>query len=93
MSRLEAQSKKQIKTMQYFTDNYKIIIKERDKSFYDQNKSDLDNFSFVIRKYTGNDYSYLNNYLRQGTVDKFTEKQLKSWVIVFIALCNLELQM
>jgi len=79
MSRLEAQSKKQIKTMQYFTDNYKIIIKERDKSFYDQNKSDLDNFSFVIRKYTGNDYSYLNNYLRQGTVDKFTEKQLKSW--------------
>lgn len=64
MSRLEVQSKKTIKTFQYFTDDYKKIIKERDKSFYDSNKSELDNFSFVINKYTGNDYWCLNDYLR-----------------------------
>lgn len=79
MSRLEVQSKKTIKTFQYFTDDYKKIIKERDKSFYDSNKSELDNFSFVINKYTGNDYWCLNDYLRQGDVNKFSEKQLKSW--------------
>ena len=36
MSRLETQSKKTIKTVQYFSDDYKTIIKERDKSFYEQ---------------------------------------------------------
>ena len=44
MSRLATQSKKTIKTMQYFTDDYRTIIKERDKSFYDNNKSGLDDF-------------------------------------------------
>ena len=79
MSRLETQSNKAIKTFQYFTDDYKKIIKERDKSFYDENKSELDNFSFVIKKYTGSEYWYLNNYLRSGEVENFSEKQLKSW--------------
>ena len=79
MSRLEEGAKKTIITMQYFTDDYKTIIKEKDKSFYDNNKSDLDNFSYVINKYTGNDYWCLNDYLRQGDVNKFSKKQLKSW--------------
>ena len=70
MSRLETQSNKAIKTFQYFTDDYKKIIKERDKSFYDENKTELDNFSFVIQKYTGSEYWYLNNYLRSGEVEK-----------------------
>ena len=77
MSRLETQSKKEIITMQYFTDDYRTIIKEKDKSFYDKNKSDLDNFSFVINRYTGGQYWFLNNYLRQGVVEFLSEKELK----------------
>ena len=79
MSRLEEGAKRTIKTMQYFTDNYKVIIKERDKSFYDTNKSELDNFAYVINRYTGYEYWYLNNYLREDKVEGFSEKQLKSW--------------
>ena len=79
MSRLEEGAKKNIKTTQYFTDTYKEIIKERDKSFYDKNKSDFDNFSYVLNRYTGYEYWYLNNYLKNGIVEEFTEKELKSW--------------
>ena len=79
MSRLEEGAKKSIKTTQYFTDKYKEIIKERDKSFYNKNKSDYDNFSYVLNRYTGYEYWYLNNYLRNGEVEGFTEKELKSW--------------
>ena len=57
-SRLEEQSKNIIITKQYFSKDYISIIKERDKSFFDQNKTDFDNFSFVINKYTGEDYKY-----------------------------------
>ena len=78
MSRLQTQSKKAIKTMLYFTDDYKSLIKERDKSFYDNNKSELDKFSYVIQQYTGDDYWYLNAYLRDGSVMKFSEKELRS---------------
>ena len=53
MSRLQTQSKKAIKTMLYFTDKYKSLIKDRDKSYYDKNKTDLDKFSYVIQQYTG----------------------------------------
>ena len=49
------------------------------KSFYDKNKSDLDNFAFVIKKYTGDDYWCLNDYLRQGDINRFSKKELKSW--------------
>ena len=79
MSRLEEGAKRSIITMQYFTDKYREIIKERDKSFYDSNKSELDNFSYVINRYTGYEYWYLNNFLREGKVEGFSEKQLKSW--------------
>ena len=34
MSRLQIQSQASIITMQYFTDDYRSIIRERDKSFY-----------------------------------------------------------
>ena len=81
MSRLEIGAKQRIVTFQYFTDSYKEIISERDKSFYktkDQG-SELDNFSYVINKYTGNDYWKLNNYLRYGKVSGFSEDELKSW--------------
>ena len=68
MSRLEIGAKQRIVTFQSFKDSYKEIISERDKSFYkakDQG-SELDNFSYVINKYTGNDYWKLNNCLRYG---------------------------
>lgn len=80
VSRLEEQSKNEIVTMQYFSENYRSIIKERDKSFYNKNNSDFGNFSFVINKYTGQDYKYLNKYLNLGNVGGgFSEKELKSW--------------
>ena len=80
MSRLQTQSKKSIITMQYFTDDYRSIIRERDKSFYNKNKSELDNFAYVIRRYTGREYQNLNDYLRQGTVEgELSRKDLKSW--------------
>ena len=62
-----------------FTDDYRTIIKERDKPPHDKNKSDLDNFAFVIKKYTGDDYWCLNDYLRQGDINRFSKKELKSW--------------
>ena len=65
--------------MLYFTDKYQSLIKDRDKSYYDNNKTDLDKFSYVIQQYTGDDYIYLNNYLRDGSVMKFSEKELRSW--------------
>ena len=82
MSRFEACSELSIKTFQYFTSSYRDIIKERDKDFYKYNTTDLDNFSFVINKYSGKDYTLLNNYLRDGVVDynsKYDENDLKSW--------------
>lgn len=34
---------------------------------------------FVIRLYSGEYYSYINNYLINHIIERFTEKQLKSW--------------
>ena len=93
MSRLDEGAKKSLITMQYFTDKYTEIIRERDKSFYDKNKSELDNFAYVIKRYTGYEYWFLNNFLREGKIEGFNEKELNHGLIVFIVLCNLEPQM
>ena len=80
MSRIEVSSYQPIKTFQYFTPSYKEIIREKDKSIYEENNgSDLDNFEYVIREYSGNDYWKLNNYLRDDVVNGFTKKRLRSW--------------
>ena len=79
MSRIEVGSYQTIKTFQYFTPSYREIIKEKDKSFYEYNLSEEDNFDFVINEYSGNDYWCLNNYLRDGSVKKYDEDDLKSW--------------
>ena len=78
-SRLEVGAEKTFLTMLYFSDEYRSIINERDKSFYDNRKDLLDSFSFVIKKYTGDDYWYLNDFLREGKVQKFSKSELKSW--------------
>ena len=80
MSRLEISSIKPIRTMQFFSKDYRNIIREKDKSFYNENKGDLKKFEYVIQRYTGNDYLHLNNYLRDGIVGgDFTKEQLESW--------------
>ena len=81
MSRLDVTSRAPLKTFQYFTDKYREIIKERDKSFYKKKDqgSELDNFAFVINQYTGNEYYKLNQFLRENIVEGFSEKDLKSW--------------
>ena len=80
MSRIEVSSYQPIKTFQYFTPSYKEIIREKDKSIYEENDgSDLDNFEYVIREYSGDDYWKLNNYLRDDVVNGFTKKRLRSW--------------
>lgn len=78
-SRLEVGAEKPFITMLYFSDEYRSIINERDKSFYDSTKDLLDNFSFVIKKYTGDDYWYLNDFLREGKIQQFSKSELKSW--------------
>ena len=39
----------------------------------------MSNDFFVLRFYTSDNYIYLNNYLRDKIVDKFTEKQIQSF--------------
>jgi hypothetical protein len=79
MSRLEVGTYAPLTTFQYFSDDYRDIIRERDKSFYQKNNTGRDNFEYVINRYTGNEYKCLNDYLRSGVVRGFTEKELKSW--------------
>ena len=82
MSILATQAKESIYSLQYFSDDYRRIIAERDKSFYNKNYSEYDNFSYVINRYSGNEYSILNNYLRDGTFTpnhEFTKNDLRSW--------------
>ena len=81
MSRLQVTSRAPLKTFQYFTDKYREIIRERDKSFYLKNDkgSDYDNFKFVINKYTGEEYYLLNEFLRENKIQGYSEKDLKSW--------------
>ena len=79
MSRLEVGASAPLNTFQYFSDDYRDIIRERDKSFYEKNNTGRDNFEYVINRYTGSEYKCLNNYLRSGEVNGFTERELKSW--------------
>ena len=43
------------------------------------NQQKLSNDFFIMRFYTSNYYSYLNNYLRDKKVDLFSEEQIKSF--------------
>lgn len=82
-SRLEVGAEKPLLTRVYFSDDYRSIINEKDKSFYDNGKDLLENFSFIIKKYSGDDYSCLNDFLREGIVQKFSKSELKSWTYCF----------
>ena len=78
-TRLEEGSIAPLSTFQYFSDDYRTIIKERDKSFYNNNTQGIDNFDYFINRYTGKEYSFLNNFLRSGKVERFSKNDLKSW--------------
>ena len=47
-----------------------------------KNQTMFNNDDFVINLYTSNEYTYINNYLREGKIgnnSKYTEKEIKSW--------------
>ena len=67
-------------------------IKSNDFSFYDlkqqkqyktystiNNQNIENNDFFVINLYSSANYIYINDYLRNKKIDKFTEQQIKSW--------------
>ena len=60
----------EIATVQLFTEEYKTVIAEKDKSFYTDNLSFASNFRFVIDRYTGDAYRDLNEKLRKGGLQK-----------------------
>ena len=76
-------SQNEIKVFDSSPDYFKDIIAKKDITFLKKNKLGINNDDFVINLYTSNDYKYINNYLREGKIDKnskYTEKEIKSWV-------------
>ena len=74
-----------IKCFEEPTQNYKDIMKKKDTSFYNTNKTfPNDNRKYVINLYSKNNYyNYINNYLRSGELDvncSFSKKDIESWV-------------
>ena len=75
-------SQNEIKTFDSTPYYFKDIINKKDTSFLKKNFSLKNNDDFVINLYTSNDYKYINNYLREGKIDKnskYTENEIKSW--------------
>ena len=75
-------SQNEIKTFTATPKYFKDIIIKKDVSFLQKNQSEFNNDDFVINLYTSNDYTYINNYLREGKIEnnsKYTEKEIKSW--------------
>jgi len=87
-SRMAEGSKEKLITFDAIPKSYKQIIKSEDISFFNNKLNDpeypeykdMENFEFILKKYTGNDYHYLNDYLKYGNITtKFSEDELKSW--------------
>ena len=75
-------SQNEIKTFSTTPEYYKDIAKKKDTSFFKKNHSLMNNDDFVIKLYTSNEYTYINNYLRSGIIDgssPYTENEIKSW--------------
>ena len=58
---------------------YKLAENKSYSKYAYKNGQKLSDDNFVMKFYTSDYYVYLNNYLRFGTVDEFTEDQIKSW--------------
>ena len=75
-------SQNEIKTFSSTPEYFKDILIKKDISFFKRNKTLNNNDDFVINLYTFNNYTYINNYLREGKIgnnSKYTEKEIKSW--------------
>ena len=75
-------SQNEIKTFSSSPKYFLDIINKKDTSFLFKNLSEYNNDDFVINLYTSSHYRYINNYLREGKLDKnskYTEKEIKSW--------------
>ena len=75
-------SQNEIKTFSTTPEYYKDIAKKKDTSFFKKNKTLMNNDDYVIKLYTSNEYTYINNYLRSGIIDAsspYTENEIKSW--------------
>ena len=62
--------------------NYIFYDLANDKNYSEYayiNGQKLSNDNFIFRIYTSNYFGYLNNYLRFGKVEWFSEEQIKSW--------------
>ena len=81
-SPISGASQNTIKIFKNHPKYYEDIIKEKDISFYETNKTKFNNNDYVINLYTSKDYKYINNYLREGKIfeDQYTLKQIKSWI-------------
>ena len=75
-------SQNEIKTFSAPPEYFRDILIKKDTSFFKRNKTLKNNDDFVISLYTSNEYTYINNYLREGKIgnsSKYTEQEIKSW--------------
>ena len=59
--------------------NLKNDIRYRMYSILNEQKLNPNDF-FVLKLYSSDYYKYINNYLRFKEINKFTEKEIKSWI-------------
>ena len=81
-STMAGPSQNEINTFSSSPKYFQDIINKKDTSFLYKNLSGFNNDDFVINLYTSNDYIYINNFLREGKLNKnskYTEQEIKSW--------------
>ena len=47
---------------------YYQILQTKDETYFNRNNSGISNLDYVLKDYTGSLYTYVNNYLRDGTL-------------------------
>ena len=64
----------------YPTPAYMQILQQKDESYFNNNTSGGSNLDYVLKQYTGTLYSYVNGYLRDGTINNNNLKDANSTV-------------
>ena len=59
---------------------YMQILQQKDESYFSNNNTGGSNLDYVLKQYTGSMYSYVNNYLRDGTINNNNAKDANSTV-------------
>ena len=67
---------------EYISSNtyFSQFLRFKNESIYKYNKYNISNDNFVIKLYSGADYIFLNDYLRERKVNKYTEEEIISWI-------------